>query len=333
MKFMITLLVCITLQASAQAGEKVFPLLKGKPVKLLSTDNEVLFVQENSISVLEGATLHTLISDAGPINDVVVKGNELWIATQEGLKVVDRNSRQIKRTEFAHKRISALDKDVYDRIWVATALEGVYMQSGDSFTLKLNTNGANTLICTGDSAIWVGTSVGLYRLAAGNFAVTRYAEEGYSGYELPDNIVERLYQDEQSNIWVLMPENISFKSSTHYNGEIPSYTYVGDKYNDIYTIVALAQSSYFFVTGKGLFFLPSNALKEDHHQESQTEEIHSTTSTQAYALTSGQLYTPAALKDEPVLFAGKANENIYFLTAKGGWKVPEKKLLKGILKK
>lgn len=332
MKFILTFLSSIILYTSVLAGESLFTLPQGRTLKLLPAGNEVLFVRENGISVLEGKSIRPLISDAGTINDAVVKGNELWIATQDGLKIVDRNSRQVKRTVFSHKRISALDKDVYGRIWIATALEGVYMESGDSFALKLNTNGAHALICTEDSAIWVGTSVGLYRLGATNFALTRYAEEGYSGYELPDNIVERLFKDEQSNIWVLMPDNISFKSSTHYNGEIPSYTYVGDKYNEIRTIVPLAQHSYLFTTAKGLFFLPSNALREEHQHDAQTE-IHSNAGAQAYVLTSGQLCRPVSLQNEPVLFAGKVNKDIYFLTAKGGWKVAEKKLMKSILKK
>lgn len=332
MKLVLTFLSSIMLYTSVLAGESIFTLPEGRTLKLLPTGKEVLFVQENRISILEGKTLRPLISDVGTINDAVVKGNELWIATQDGLKIADKSSGQVKRIAFNHKRISALDKDVYGRIWIATTLEGVYMQSGDSFTLKLNTNGAHALVCTEDSAIWVGTSVGLYRLAAANFALTRYAEEGYSGYELPDNIVERLFKDERSNIWVLMPDNISFKSSTHYNGEIPSYTYVGDKYNEIHTIVPLAGNSFLFTTAKGLFFLPSNALKEEHQHDGQME-VHNNAGVQAYVLTAEQLYRPGSLQKEPVLFAGKVNKDIYFLTAKGGWKVAEKKLVKSIQRK
>lgn len=331
MKFAAFLLTMFALYGSVYAKELFFPVLKGVPIKVLPAGKQTLLINESTVSLLNKQALHTLIDSIGLIADASLHDKELWLATNDGVKVFGTEDYQLKHEFFKGKRISALGKDVYNRMWVATSLEGIYMQnSKDNFETKLTINGAYSLMCTADSNIWVGTNVGMYRLAAKDFSVTRYAEEGYSGYELPDNIVEHLYKDDQSNIWVVMPDNISFKSSTHYQGEIPSYAYIGDKNNEIRTIVPLQKMSYLFVTEKGIFLLPSLALKEEH--EHGSSEVFTGHETQAFDLSNKQLGTPEALKGQPVLYAEKANEDIYFITASGGWRIKEKDLIKRMLK-
>lgn len=331
MKFVAFLLMMMALYGGVSAKDFFLHGSEGVPVKVLPAGKQTLLVYENNVSILNKQEVRTVINSAGSISDAVYTGTELWLATRDGVKVFGTKDYTLKQEYFKGKRISALGRDVYSRMWIATGLEGVYMQNEQGgFDARLNTNGAYTLLCTADSNIWVGTNVGMYRLAAKDFAVTRYAEEGYSGYELPDNIVEHLYKDEQSNIWVVMPDNISFKSSTHYQGEIPSYTYIGDKHNDIKTIVSLQKMSYLFVTEKGIFLLPSSALKEEHAH--QTSEVFTGHETQAYNITGAQLGTPETLKGQPVLYAGKAKDEIYFITATGGWKIREKDLIRRMLK-
>ncbi|RYZ41160.1 MAG: hypothetical protein EOP49_29075, partial [Sphingobacteriales bacterium] len=236
MKFAAFALVMMALHGGLYARDFFFRAPEGTPVKVLNAGKQTLLVNNGSVSIFEKHDLRTLIDSVGNITDALIDGKDLWLATNTGVKVYNTADYKLKQTYFPGKRISALGQDVYKRMWVATNLEGVYMQTKDSFETKLAINGAYSLMCTADSNVFIGTNVGLYRLAAKDFTVTRYAEEGYSGYELPDNIVEHLYKDEQSNVWVIMPDNISFKSSTHYQGEIPSYSYIGDKHNEIKTI-------------------------------------------------------------------------------------------------
>src|SRR5690606_36803796 len=99
--------------------------------------------------------------------------------------------------------------------------------------------GILTLAATQDSNVWIGTNVGLYKMSLKDYSTIRYAEEGYSGYELPDNIIEQLYEDPFSNIWVVMPDNISFKRGNNYTGENPTYNFIGVKNNKIYSITPI----------------------------------------------------------------------------------------------
>lgn len=332
MKVLSFLMLLLALTLNAGAKTLTFDLPQGqKPVRVLSDDKQAYLVTDKSVLLLGKEGNRQVITDAGAIADALLSGNELWLATGNGIKVYDRKSLQLLRQYFEGKSVPAIGLDVYHRVWAATAHDGVYMQAGsDSFTQKLNMSATYSLVCTKDSSVWIGTNIGMYHVSAKDFNMVRYAEEGYSGHELPDNLVERLYKDDASNVWVLMPDNISFKSSSRYAGEIPSFGFIGEQRNEIATIVALQQLSYLFVTAKGVILLPSSSLREESHQHNS--EIFAAHSTQAFAMSGAQLGTPETLKSSPVLFAEKAGADIYFITAAGGWKIKEKQLLKLMLK-
>lgn len=332
-KVLTTILVSLAATISSYASSQVIKDLNNAPVAILTDTKNVFVVTPNSISILKKGILTNQLSTPSNVNGAIIKDNKIWAATLDGIVVYDiSNGIKESKKLLSNTRISTLDIDKHGRIWAAAPLKGAYLQESntDSFTLKLNAIGCYALQCTADSNVWIGSSVGLYRLNENDFSYTRYAEEGYSGYELPDNIVERLYKDDQSNIWVIMPDNISFKSSKNYNGEIPSYAYIGDKSNTIKTIIPMPQTSYLFVTEKSISFLPSSSLNEHHH--GGTSEVFTEENIQAYALTPKQLQTPSALINEPIIDAEKSKSYIYFVTAKGGWRVKEKDLIKKILK-
>jgi hypothetical protein len=332
MKFLIPALCFLFSGLAVCAKDKTFSVPEGqKPVHILDDQKQVLLVTDKTVSVI-GKTPATVITGAGQINDALVSGAELWLATNDGLKVFGGKDFKAGKQYFSGKVINAIGKDVYNRVWVATAQDGVYLQvARDSFEQKLNISTVYSLVCTPDSNVWIGTNIGMYHVSATDFNMQRYAEEGYSGHELPDNIVERLYKDEGSNVWVLMPDNISFKSSSNYAGEIPSFGFVGEQRNSIAAIVPLQQKSYLFITGKGVVLLPSSSLKEESHQHNS--EIFAAHDTKAFALTGTQLGSPEPLKNSPVVFAEKSGGDVYFLTAAGGWKVKEKQLLQLMMKR
>lgn len=318
---------------SAFAKDQMFTVPGGeRPLHVLNDSKQTYLVTEQAVSLISKEKTTAVITGAGLINDALIVNNELWLATNEGLKVFNNKDYKASREYFKGSPVNAIGADVYKRIWVATAHDGVYLQvTRDSFSQKLNISTVYSLVCTPDSNVWIGTNIGMYHVSANDFNMTRYAEEGYSGHELPDNIVERLYKDDASNVWVLMPDNISFKSSSNYTGEIPSFGFVGEQRNNIAAIVPLQQTSYLFITGKGPILLPSSSLKEESHQHNS--EIFAAHDTKAFALTAAQLGSPESLKKSPVLFAEKSGADVYFITAAGGWKVKEKQLLKYMLKR
>lgn len=328
MKLLITFALFCCTTWHAFAGANTFALPAGqKPVHVLHDGKQAWLVTDKAVSLVAKQEVKEVIGGAGLINDALISGNELWLATGNGLKVYDRKTYKPAGQYFEGKNIQAIGLDVHQRVWVATAHDGVYMQAArDSFMQQLNISTVYTLVCTADSSVWIGTNIGMYHMSANDFSMIRYAEEGYSGHELPDNIVERLYKDDASNVWVLMPDNISFKSSSRYAGEIPSFGFVGEQRNSIASIVPLQQMSYLFITGKGVVLLPSSSLKEESHQHNS--EIFAAHDTRAFAVSATQLGSPDNLKKSPVLFAEKSGGDVYFITAEGGWKIREKQLLR-----
>ena len=333
MRFFICVAVAGLLFFRSGAKEQIFATIPDNtPVKLMPYNKQTIMVGNRNIALIGNKNkVTTIIEQTASIADAAIKGDELWLGTDKGIKIYSLEDFKLKQTYFSSERICGVATDAFNRMWVATTLKGVYMMGGDSFTNKLNIPGVYSLLCTADSNIWIGTNVGLYRIAGSNFKMTRYAEEGYSGYELPDNLVEKLYKDGQSNVWVIMPDHISFKRNAQYQGEIPSYAYIGDKQNEIRTIVPVKGASYIFVTKKGLYFLPSSSIREAHH--SHVNEVFTTENIQAFALELKQLNAPEKLLQAPVTYAENVDGEIYFITTEGGWKVKEKDLLKHVIKR
>lgn len=318
--FCLLLLPCI-----ARAGSFSLPANE-KPVTILSLPKSELLVTEQHVYLIGSKGLSLVLSPGSTIKDAVLSHNQLVLATDGGLKIYDSKHFTAIPNRFPQGRVLSVATDRQDRLWIATPINGCFLQNTkDSFTLVMNIPGVYTLRATPDSNIWVGTNVGMYRINSNTMSVTRYAEEGYSGYELPDNLVEHIFTDELSNIWVIMPEHVSFKRSDNYTGEIPSYDFVGAKNNNIHHIAPFSKGSYFFVTQQGCLLLPSSSLREEHRHN---DEVFAADNTHAYALSNQQLGSPAALANEQVLYATQKGKKLYLVTAKGGWTCAIKHLWK-----
>lgn len=310
--------------ASNSQGQSV-----SQPVKVLDQDKKTYVIRRSSIDIIQGKSiLKPVIHPDASVNDAAIRKQELWLATDRGIYVYDLNNYQLLYQYFNQQKITAVATDINNEIWVGTFLNGVYKHSSkDSFEQKLNVTAVYTLLCTPDSNTYIGTNIGLYKMNIFSGQTTRFAEEGHSGYELPDNIVEQLFKDDYSNIWVIMPDNISFKSSKSFNGEIPSYAFVGDKSNKIINIMGIRNKAFLIATQKSIALLPAGSIEHDHHH-AHSDEIFSRQNTHAFSINMDKLKAPESLKSEPVTYVGKVKENIYFFTDKGYWKTSEKNVLK-----
>jgi ligand-binding sensor domain-containing protein len=296
-------------------------------MRILPQGKAKLFITPSGVMQMKGNALTSIYTETDGILDAVVQDNMVFLATRKGLKRLDAgNGYKPQPTLFEGREISSLALDNKKRLWVGSMYQGAYVQQGpDSFELKLQIPSILSMASnTADTNVWVGTNVGLYRVGTGTFNTTRYAEEGYSGYELPDNVVEHLFADDLTNVWVLMPDNISFKKGNGFQGELPTFEFVGDKGNVIHSILAVRGDWYMFVTAKGVSYMPIRALQQEHAHA--TEEVHETHNTQARQAAGADLLAPKGWESEPVLRAEKMNGRVWFVTAKGCWSVSERKL-------
>lgn len=300
------------------------------PIKVIGEAGNMYVVRDHSVEQVDKKGRGKAILSSLPvINDAETMNGEIWVATAQGLQVYDGKSFLLKRTFFEGDKIIAVAKDAEQKIWAATALNGVFRQGGpNGFEQKLDVMVTNAMVCTADSNAYIGTPIGLYKINVATGHVTRFAEEGHSGYELPDNIVERLYKDGRSNVWVVMPDHIAFKSNGRYKGELPSYSFIGDKGNAIRNVIGLEDGSYLFATRKGLALLPSTALQDAHHHHGGMNEVFQEHGARALSLTASQAGAPDGLSGRPVEYVAKQGGDIYFFTADGHWKTKERRLLK-----
>lgn len=281
----------------------------------------------------EGAkknTLKSILNFGQQINASLINGNELWIATDKGLKIYNLENQELLRSTFQDTAVVGLALDAESKVWAATKFKGVYREKNSGkFEVKLDVMSNNCIIATPDKNVYIGTNLGLYQIALKEGGqIIRYAEEAHSGHGLPDNLVEKLYTDNASNLWVMMPDNVSFIKSDNYGGEIPAFAFVGEKDNRIYKVVDLNNENYLFITSNGLLLLPSSSLRDHNHEA----EVFSGQDSNAILLNEKAISKPDNLGDTPVLYAEKNKNNIYFYTANGMWKISENDIIKYLKK-
>ena len=177
--------------------------------------------------------------------------------------------------------------------------------------------------------VWVGTNLGLYKVPVTG-EVLRYAEEGIEGFEIPDNLVEHLFADEASNVWALLPEQMAFIPSKTSGGDVPAYAYPG-KNAAVFSIfkLPLSETAFLLATAQGLMYMhglngAASILSGEIYQS-----FHET----AFVVPDAVLEKPSELADVPVLSVHTLADKTWFVTSKGLWHIPTKKLLKQLQRK
>ncbi|MGM5630705.1 hypothetical protein O2K51_07345 [Apibacter raozihei] len=317
-KLILSLIFIFTAMIALSAQEVQTSFLFGKSKKYVVYESEIFEIDKKG-------ELKSLIKFPDKVYKALLVQDHLWLGTDSGAQVFDIHTLTKLKEEFISDKIVDLTLDAEGEIWLVSLFKGVYRQNmAHVFEKMLDVITNYCITATPDGNIYVGTNLGMYNLSLKKSGFIRYAEEAHSGNGLPDNIVESLYSDNDSNVWIVMPDNIAFKKSDNYLGEIPTFSYVGNKENKLYKIVGIKDQSYLFITQQGIMLLPSGSLKEHSHND----EVFSGHDTNAFQLTNEFLGAPSSLHSEPVLFAESDGKQIYFFTQKGIWELSEKKLVK-----
>lgn len=266
------------------------------------------------------------------IYDAIINNNKLWVATPKGLHIFELPNLTLTKTVLDNEKVIGLTQDANGKVWAASFFKRLYKQDEKQpykFDNVLNVNINYDIKATNDNTIYVGTNLGLYKINANNGKFTRYAEEAHSGHGLPDNIVEKLFVDNNSNVWVMMPDHIIYIKGSNSNGEFPTFSYVGNKRNKVTQIFGLNNDSYIMLTKMGALSLTSNSIKG---HEAHDTEIFNAHKTPAKLVTNKTLKAPHKLEDEKILLVTRNKKSLYFLTKKGIWKTKEKSIIKSIKK-
>ena len=286
-----------------------------KRTNVLITSQNIYTLSKNRCKRIEFS--YTGFSDAFYASDtlIILKHDTLFFlpAKQNFEKIC--NFISIKKLDTNLPSFSGLAIDSYGIIWVYSPFGGVYSLQRDEnkFLSRLTAPVVNDLKVSADSCIYAATNVGLFRYNAKQNIWIKYAEEGIGGYEMPDNIIESILIDTKSNVWVIMPEHISFigygnRDEVH----VPSFDYLGDKETKLMGINNF-RSGYLMITTKGVLFLKT--MKEGESQS----EVHTSNAQTAFLLSGKDIETPLDFKNQLVKFAGKNGKTNYLFTDMGYW--------------
>lgn len=152
--------------------------------------------------------------------------NELWIATFNGLYILDMKKRKIYKfpassvdnyeIQFDHSRFSAVLQDKNGVIWFGTLDSGLYQYEPianrfkhypiyPSYSNNLASNSVSTLLEDKQGFIWVGTKGGLEKFnpLTDNFELFT-EKEG-----LPNHLIWGIVEDNMNNLWLSTSNGIS----------------------------------------------------------------------------------------------------------------------------
>ncbi|WP_170107595.1 AraC family transcriptional regulator [Photobacterium lipolyticum] len=155
------------------------------------------------------------ITSLGVVNHIAYRNNELWLATERGLKVFSLSSNEQVSYElppwFNNKHVVSIMVDHYESVWIGMR-STLYRYWPDSQELvsfgshwQLDPKGDElATIIFEDSAkqVWIGTDYALYRFDAGRLQVIEQTR-GQGG-------VLDLYEDQMAQLWIVNNHSLQF---------------------------------------------------------------------------------------------------------------------------
>ena len=262
-------------------------------VKILPLNKRELLLTKHSISEYKNERSILLTSVKSEIHDGVVYRDTIWIGTVDGLYTYSLKTGTLQSSNILSSSlsISRIKTDAEGSLWIASMNDGLWRIKNLKAEKVLDVSPVYSLEISKDSTVWAGSNVGLYKLKKQANSWQRYAEEGYSGYEIPDNIVENLFCDLHNNTWVIMPDEFAFIRSNEYEGHVPGFRNITSQDFELKYITEILSDQYLFITSKGIFLMPNSPEEHGHGGH----EIKSAHDQKMYLLTNKQLSLRADL--------------------------------------
>ena len=245
-----------------------------QPVALLAVGRAQYLVTEGGVYRRVGRRLVPQYRSPAPILSALATDSALWLGTQRGgwrWHVGTGAARPLALPGAATEApITALVRAPGGEVWVGAGGYGAY-RGRTTFEAVLRVPGLTAGLATADSAVWLGTNLGLHRYHRGQW--TRYNEEGVANHEIPDNLVDKLLPDHAGNTWVVMSNAICALPAQAGAAELPSTTFLGRPGNELYAVAYLPGTGRLFATGMGLLLLPTPAPGEFASFEPTTDKV------------------------------------------------------------
>jgi hypothetical protein len=212
------------------------------------------------------------------IKTVAVVKDKIWMGTAHSLFYRDDKNeltfwKGIKGGEI--DVLSLKQHPATQNIIVSTADDGAFAIKDTVLdkTLVAHIRAEDACHCGGYD--WVGTNTGLVRVdKAGKIQI--YAEEGVGGFEIPDNLVTRLYCADGQHLWVLMSDALAFLDADENNttSHAEGFEFLGKRGNQIFDVLRTPDGDFLFLTQEGLILMNRAKLTE-HPEHAASVEVYS----------------------------------------------------------
>jgi ligand-binding sensor domain-containing protein len=233
-------------------------------VALLAAGGSRYLVAERAVYELAGRQLVCRYRSPNLIRCALATDSALFLGTAAGALSVNRR-RWVAHplalpTEAAAAPVVTLVRGDAGELWAGVAGFGAYRGRPGAFELVLRVPGISSAVATPDSAVWLGTNLGLHRYHRGRW--TRYNEEGVANFEIPDNLVENLLPDHAGTTWVVMSDAVCALPAGPRPLELPTATYLGQPGSELLAAAYLPGAGRLFATSLGLLLLPAASASE-----------------------------------------------------------------------
>jgi ligand-binding sensor domain-containing protein len=245
-----------------------------KPIDIIEFQRQIFLVTEHAVYVADKKEARKIFQSESGIKAAAATKTLLCVATGAGLFVT--NSTIITDNTAFKKRQLPTDKTDFvalktdptsPQIWVATRDNGIYIVNDSTEKLMSKALFVNDIAVISPADYWIGTDAGLVHRVSGE--TIRYAEEGVAGFEIPDNIVEKLHIINGEKLVVQMSGPLSI---FHLAGEKTSahgvnLGFIGTKGNTIFDLKGLPDGAVLAATAAGLTHLPKHILADEHEHQ------------------------------------------------------------------
>jgi|GEM_PF-1147569 len=266
--------------AQSARAVKTYALPAGEsPVALLESGRRTWLVTQKSILERQRNQFVRKMEVPGTIACAVMREQELWLGTDSGIVAVNPLTYATRRvalpTGEGYPAITTLFHTPAGAFYAGAADYGVFAYDPSGFRKVLGVAPVNAGLATPDSSAWIGTHTGLHHFKNGQW--TRYTEEGVANFEIPGNIVDKLFDDGRGNLWVITTDGIGVLNrgprAAGDHGHPPSVKFIGKPGNQVHGVQYLAGKGFLFATGEGLLLLPTDESHfEGHHAASDRVE-------------------------------------------------------------
>lgn len=250
------------------------------PIGFIKTEKTILLVTDTAFFELDkkAKMWKSIQFFKEKIKTATVSKNRIWIGSGKGLFYQDDKNPMTVWTGINEGKLDVLALKTHpltQELLVSTADDGAFSLNDNALYKTLVAYIRAEDACSCGSYDWVGTNAGLLRIDKKGVIQT-YVEEGVGGFEIPDNLVDRLYCPDGKHLLVVMGEALAYleadekKVSSHAEG----FEFLGKRGNKIHDAVMTPEGDFLFLTQDGLILMRRDELAEQH-EHGATIEVYS----------------------------------------------------------